>query len=164
MRVVVRIARLHALETALKGSARKGKRGRVTEQERQERLKLIGQVIRFGMVGGLLTVLVAGAYWAVAEFFAIDPMVSMTLVYLFFTGLGYILHSRVSFKDHGSRDQMHIRTVRFFITNTAGFVSNQFFVWLLVKVLGGPTWWPVIPIIFVTPLLTFTLNRRWVFG
>ena len=116
------------------------------------------------MVGGLLTVLVAAAYWAVAEFLAIDPMVSMTLVYLVFTGLGYILHSRVSFKDHGTRNQMHVRTVRFFITNTAGFVSNQFFVWLLVKVMGGPTWWPVIPIIFVTPLLTFALNRRWVFG
>lgn len=136
----------------------------MTDQERQERVKLIGQVIRFGMVGGLLTVLVAAAYWSVAEFLAIDPMVSMTLVYLVFTGLGYILHSRVSFKDHGTRDQMHIRTVRFFITNTVGFASNQFFVWLLVKVMGGPTWWPVIPIIFVTPLLTFTLNRRWVFG
>ena len=116
------------------------------------------------MVGGLLTVLVAAAYWSVAEFLAIDPMVSMTLVYLVFTGLGYVLHSRVSFKDHGTRDQMHVRTVRFFITNTVGFASNQFFIWLLVKAMGGPTWWPVIPIIFVTPLLTFTLNRRWVFG
>lgn len=148
----------------LKARRERASGARVTDHERHERLKLIGQVIRFGMVGGLLTVLVAGAYWAVAEFLSIDPMVSMTLVYLFFTGLGYILHSRVSFKDHGTRDQMHIRTVRFFITNTAGFVSNQFFVWLLVKVMGGPTWWPVIPIIFVTPVLTFTLNRRWVFG
>ncbi len=125
---------------------------------------LIGQVIRFGLTGGLLTLLVAGAYWAVAEFLDIDPMVSMTLVYLVFTGLGYVLHSRFSFKGHGARDQMHIRTVRFFTVNTLGFASNQFFVWLLVKYLGGPTWWPVIPIIFVTPVLTFTLNRRWVFG
>jgi hypothetical protein len=30
--------------------------------------------------------------------------------------------------------------------------------------MGGPTWWPVIPIVFVSPILTFTLNRRWVFG
>ncbi len=148
----------------LKARRERASGARVTEQERQERTKLIGQIIRFGMVGGLLTVLVAAAYWAVAEFLAIDPMMSMTLVYLVFTGLGYILHSRVSFKDHGTRDQIHVRTVRFFITNTAGFVSNQFFVWLLVKVMGGPTWWPVIPIIFATPLLTFTLNRRWVFG
>jgi len=148
----------------LKARRERASGARVTDQERQERAKLIGQVIRFGMVGGLLTVLVAAAYWSVAEILAIDPMVSMTLVYLVFTGLGYVLHSRVSFKDHGTRDQMHIRTIRFFITNTVGFASNQFFIWFLVKVMGGPTWWPVIPIIFVTPLLTFTLNRRWVFG
>jgi putative flippase GtrA len=48
--------------------------------------------------------------------------------------------------------------------NTLGFLLNQLFVWLLVHQLGGPTWWPVIPIIFVTPLVTFSLNRRWVFA
>ncbi len=132
--------------------------------ERGEKQILFGQVVRFGLTGGLLTVLVALAYWAVAEFLAIDPMVSLTLVFTVFTGLGYVLHSRWSFKDHGSRDQAHVRTVRFFVTNSLGFASNQFFVWLLVKMLDGPTWWPVIPIIFVTPILTFTLNRRWVFG
>jgi putative flippase GtrA len=125
---------------------------------------LLGQMFRFGLTGGLLTVLVAAAYWAVADLLQVEPMLSLTLVFLFFTGIGYILHSRVSFRDHGRRGQEHVRTVRFFITNSFGFASNQFFVWLLVNHLGGPTWWPVIPIIFVTPVLTFTLNRRWVFG
>jgi putative flippase GtrA len=129
----------------------------------EHKLALFGQIVRFGISGGLLTLGVAGAYWAVAEFLHVDPMVSMTLVYLFFTGIGYLLHSRWSFRDHGSRDQAHIRTVRFFTVNTLGFVTNQLFVWWLVKLLGGPTWWPVIPIIVVTPLLTFTLNRIWVF-
>jgi putative flippase GtrA len=128
-----------------------------------EHLALLGQIIRFGITGGALTVMVAAAYWAVAEFFAIDPLVSMTLVYVVFTGLGYVLHSRWSFRDHGTRDQAHVRTVRFFTVNTLGFLTNQFFVWWLVKYLGGPTWWPVIPVILVTPLLTFTLNRAWVF-
>ena len=118
----------------------------MTEQPHQDRLKLLGQIIRFGMVGLLLTVLVAAAYWAVAEFLHVDPMLSMTGVYLVFTGVGYILHSRVSFRDHGGRDQAHIRTMRFFITNTLGFISNQFFVWLLVKHLGGPTWLSLIHI------------------
>jgi putative flippase GtrA len=130
----------------------------------EERLKLLGQIVRFGITGGGLTIAVAAAYWAVAELLGVDPLISMTLVYLTFTGVGYLLHSRWSFKDHGSRDRMHIRTVRFFTVNTLGFLSNQFFVWLLTKYLDGPTWWPVIPIVFVTPILTFTLNRRWVFG
>lgn len=125
---------------------------------------MLGQIVRFGLTGGFLTVAVAASYWAIAEFLGVDPLVSMTAVYLAFTGLGYLLHSRWSFKDHGARDRMHVRTVRFFTVNTLGFLSNQFFVWFLVKHLGGPTWWPVIPIICVTPVLTFTLNRRWVFG
>ncbi len=125
---------------------------------------MIGQVIRFGLTGLLLTALVAASYWAVAEYLQVDPNISMTMVYLVFTGLGYVLHSRFSFAGHGERDRIHVRTARFFAVNTLGFLSNQFFVWLLVKYLGGATWWPVIPIIAVTPLLTFTLNRRWVFG
>ena len=126
--------------------------------------EIAGQVVRFGLTGGLLTVLVAGGYWLVADVFHVEPMLSLTLNFLFFTGLGYILHSRFSFRGHGSRDNPHARTVRFFTVNVIGFLSNQFFVWLLVKQLGGPTWWPVLPILFVTPLLTFALNRRWVFA
>ena len=132
--------------------------------EAAERRELAGQIVRFVLTGGFMTVSVAAAYWAVAEFLFIDPMLSMTLVYLTFTGLGYIMHSRISFRGHGDRDQAHVRTARFFIVNTLGFFSNQFFVWLLTKHLGGPNWWPVIPIICVTPVITFTLNRRWVFG
>jgi hypothetical protein len=30
--------------------------------------------------------------------------------------------------------------------------------------LNGAWWWPLIPILFVTPLITFALNRLWVFG
>ena len=124
---------------------------------------LLGQLIRFGLTGVLLTLLVAGGYWIVADIFGVEPMLSMTLNYLVFTMVGYFLHSRFSFRGHGARDQAGKRTVRFFIVNTSGFLANQFFIWLLVKHLGGPVWWSVIPIVFATPLLTFTLNRTWVF-
>ncbi|HEX8642576.1 MAG TPA: GtrA family protein [Allosphingosinicella sp.] len=125
---------------------------------------LLAQMGRFGLIGGLLTVLVAGGYWIVADVFGVEPMLSMTLNYLVFTCLGYVLHSRFSFRGHGGRDNVRARTVRFFAVNTSGFLANQFFVWLLVKQMGGPNWWPVVPILFVTPLLTFALNRRWVFA
>jgi putative flippase GtrA len=125
---------------------------------------LIAQMVRFGLTGGLLTLLVAGGYWIVAELLGVEPMLSMTLNYLVFTGLGYVLHSRFSFKGHGARDNAPVRTFRFFTVNTLGFLLNQFFIWLLVKHLGGPVWWSVVPIVLVTPLVTFSLNRRWVFG
>ncbi len=125
---------------------------------------LIGQAVRFGLTGGLLTLLVAGGYWIVADVFGVEPMLSMTLNYLVFTALGYVLHSRFSFRGHGARDRAGQRTARFFTVNTAGFLANQLFIWLLVKHLGGPVWWSVIPIVLVTPILTFSLNRRWVFA
>ena len=132
--------------------------------EGDQRRVLIGQIVRFGLSGGLLTLFVAGGYWAIATFLGVDPNLSLFLVFIVAAALGYILHSEFSFRGHGARDRAHIRTIRFLVTTSLGFVANQFFVWLLVKQMGGPTWWPVIPIVFVTPLLTFTLNRRWVFG
>ena len=125
---------------------------------------LFAQIVRFGLTGVLLTLLVAGGYWILADVFGVEPMVSMTVNYLVFTALGYVLHSRFSFRGHGSRDNARARTIRFFTVNTSGFLANQFFIWLLVKHLGGPVWWSVIPIVLVTPLLTFSLNRRWVFA
>ena len=129
-----------------------------------ERRAVAVQAARYAFAGALITVLVAVSYWAVAEFLRVDPMLSLTLVFLFFTGVSYVAHGAYSFRGHGARDRTHVRATRFLIINVAGFLTNQFFVWLLVKQLGGPTWWPVIPIIFFTPLLTFTLHRRWVFA
>jgi putative flippase GtrA len=137
---------------------------RTLERHLPQHAPLIGQMIRFGITGVLLTLLVAGGYWIVADVFGVEPMLSMTLNYLVFTGLGYFLHSRFSFKDHGSRERPARRTIRFFTVNTSGFLLNQFFVWYLVKHLGGPVWWSVIPVVLVTPLVTFSFNRRWVFG
>lgn len=122
------------------------------------------QLVRFGLAGVLLTLLVAGGYWIVATVLHVEPMIAFTLNFLVFTGLGYVLHSRFSFRGHGARDKTAQRTARFFMVNTLGFLTSQFFIWLLVKELGGPVWWSLIPIVFVTPLLTFSLNRWWVFA
>lgn len=126
-------------------------------------LSVFGQLFRFGLAGGFITLMVAGGYWVAAAVFGVDPMLSLTLNFLVFTMVGYLLHSNYSFRGHGSRDGAGARTARFFTVNLIGFFANQFFVWLLVVRLGGPTWWPVLLIVFVTPLLTFTLNRQWVF-
>lgn len=125
---------------------------------------LFGQVVRFGLTGGLMTLLVAGAYWIVATVFPIHPMLALTLVYLVFAPLGYVLHSRWSFRGHGARDRAGVRMARFLTANTTGFLLNQLFVWFFVRYLEGPVWWSVIPIVVVTPVVTFTLNRKWVFG
>ena len=68
------------------------------------------------------------------------------------------------------RDQVNAlpmakRTSRFFLVSLVSFGLNSLFVWILTgPLLDGPEWWPVVPMLFVTPFVTFALNRRWVFG
>jgi len=45
----------------------------------------------------------------------------------------------------------------------SGFLLNEAFTWVLTGPMHGPTWWPLIPAIFVTPLATFALNKQLVF-
>ncbi|WP_037498901.1 GtrA family protein [Sphingomonas jaspsi] len=128
------------------------------------RRAMLLQLIRYAVAGMIITLLVAASYWLIAEYLHVDPMVSFTIVFLFFSAVSYFTHGAFSFKDHGARDRQHVRMVRFIIVNLIGFAANQFFIWLLVKQLGGPTWWPTLPMIFVTPLLTFALHRRFVYA
>lgn len=122
------------------------------------------QLARYALAGGAITVAVAASYWALAEFGGVDPNLSLAIVFLFFSLVSYVVHGAFSFRGHGAQGRHHVRGPRFLAVNILGFLVNQLFVWLLVKQLGGPTWWPTIPIILVTPLLTFALHRRYVYA
>jgi putative flippase GtrA len=129
-----------------------------------ERRAVMLQLVRYGLAGLAITLAAAGSYWAITDLAHVDAMVSYGIVFLVFSGISYITHGEFSFRGHGTRDQHHIRMGRFFAINVLGFLVNQGFIWLLVKQLGGPTWWPTIPMVFLTPLLTFALHRRFVYA
>ena len=123
-----------------------------------------GQVIRFGLVGGFVTVIGMAAYYFPATYLGVAPLLANLLAYAVAMALGYVLHSSVSFKGHGSRDRPATRTARFLIVSLVSLGLNSLWVWLLTGLLDGPTWWPLIPMLFVSPAVTFALNRQWVFG
>ena len=129
-----------------------------------ERRTVLLQLLRYGLAGLAITLAAAGSYWAITDLLHIDPMVSYGIVFLVFSGISYVTHGEYSFRGHGERDRHHIRVGRFFAINVLGFLVNQGFIWLLVKQLGGPTWWPTIPMVFLTPFLTFALHRRFVYA
>ena len=129
-----------------------------------ERRSVLLQLVRYALAGLAITLAVAASYWLITELAGIDPMISFTIVFIVFSGISYVTHGEYSFKGHGTRDRQHVRMGRFFAINVLGFMVNQGFIWLLVKQWDGPTWWPTIPMIFVTPLLTFALHRRFVYA
>jgi putative flippase GtrA len=122
------------------------------------------QVIRFGVVGGFVTLVGGAAYYVPATYYGVDPLLSNLFAYAVAMALGYVLHSTISFKGHGSRDNPAKRTGRFLIVSLVSLGLNSLWVWTLTDLLGGPTWWPLVPMLFVTPAATFALNRQWVFG
>ena len=130
----------------------------------EERRDLAGQLVRFGLTGGFVTLLGATAYYVPATYLGVPPLIANVFAYLVAAGIGYVMHSRWSFRGHGRRDNMARTTSRFLIVSLVSLALNSMFVWTLTGLLRGPTWWPVVPMVLVTPLVTFSLNRRWVFG
>jgi putative flippase GtrA len=123
----------------------------------------MGQLVRYALTGGAITALGAGAYAALVAFTALDPMLAVAVAYVICVAVGYVLHSRWSFQGHGAGDNPKT-TARFFAVSLVSYALNSLFTWVLTKWLHGPDWWPIVPMLFVTPLATFALNRRWVFS
>ncbi len=130
----------------------------------EERRALIGQLVRFGLTGVLATLVNIVVYQITAARFGIDPNLAWAIGYVAAVLVGYVTHSRFSFRGHGVRDNLARTGGRFIIVSLISFALNSFWVWLLVQSLVLPLWAPYPLILGLTPLITFTLNRKWVFG
>jgi putative flippase GtrA len=121
------------------------------------------QLIRFVVTGLGVTAVYAAIYWPLATY-VMNPNLAVAIAFVLATIVGRFAHGAFSFKGHGKRDKATLH--KFFGVQTLGFVLNQLFTWVLVTgpFFHGPTWWPLVPAIFVTPFVTFELNRRWVFA
>jgi putative flippase GtrA len=125
---------------------------------------LLGQLIRFVIAGGITTGLYTLVYSPLAGLGITSEQVANICGYLVAMTSGYLLHSKWSFRGHGAEASK--TSWRFFTVSLVSFGLNTMFVWILTDdtMLAGPWWWPLVPILFVTPLVTFALNRFWVFG
>ena len=125
-----------------------------------------GQLVRFGVSGGLSTLIYSAVYlpltawvlpreWAVA---AVPP------AFLVAVTAGFFLHSQWSFRGHGTRDAGGRQHLKFLAVQGIGLLLNALFTWVTTAVLHQPAWAALIPVVLITPLATFVLNRQWVFG
>ncbi len=122
------------------------------------------QLARYAIIGGLITAGGQAIYYGLAETRTTSPLVAIAVAWIVGVIVGYFAHGWISFAGHGERDDHGRMGMRFVAVNLIGYAINSFWVWLLVERLGGPTWWPIVPNIALTPLMTFWLHRRWTFG
>ncbi len=125
---------------------------------------VLGQLVRFAIAGGFTTLLYAVVYSPLAKYQITSEQIANICGYLVAMGSGYVIHSQWSFRGHTAEAKQ--TTWRFFAVSLVSYAMNTVFVWVLTaqSMLDGPWWWPLVPILFVTPLVSFSLNRFWVFG
>jgi putative flippase GtrA len=125
------------------------------------RREMFWQLVRYGVNGSIVT----GLYSVVL--LMLDSWTHLPVQLCNFGGyvaavcLGYFLHSKVTFRNHGSRDRAS--QVRFVVASLPSLALNAFWVWLLTAALQWPHWTIYVPIWCVTPVMLFALNRWWVF-
>ena len=127
-----------------------------------ERRAMLGQLARFIISGAFVTALGVAVYALVALALRWHPQLGNFLAYVVAMATGYLMHSRWSFRDHGG-ERTHGTKVRFVIVSLVSYALNSFWVWLLTEALDLDPAWPILPMLFVTPAVTFVLNRQWVF-
>ena len=123
--------------------------------------KTFAQLVRFAIVGFSLVALYSAIYWVLATY-VMPPVLAVVVAFAVSVSIGFVLHSRWSFRGHGAAEDHRLK-VKFLAVQFSGFLLNEAFTWVLTGPMHGPTWWPLIPAIFVTPLATFALNKQLVF-
>lgn len=129
----------------------------------QRHSELFWQLVRYMLTGGLASIVNIGVYWILA-LQGMDPNLAWAVGFVAAVLFGYVVHSKWSFRGHGTRDDLARTGGRFVIVALISFTLNSFWVWLLVQQMDLPLWAPYLPVLTVTPLVIFALNRKWVFG
>jgi putative flippase GtrA len=130
-----------------------------------QRSGVLGQLVRFGIAGVISTLIYAAVYMPLATW--VFPNLAVAAVPFAFAvavTCGFFLHSGWSFKGHGTRDSSGRQHLKFLIVQGVGLALNAVFTWVLADLMHYPDWVPLIPIVTITPIATFALNRQWVFG
>lgn len=127
---------------------------------------MLGQLVRFGIVGLLSTLIYSVVYlplvyWVLPTGYAFAAVPPAFVVAAAF---GFVAHGQWSFRGHGTRDSGVAQPFKFLVVQGFGMVLNAGFTLAMVDLAGLPEWAPLVPAMLVTPFATFALNRKWVFG
>lgn len=122
----------------------------------------VKQLLRYAVAGFAVTQFAACVYVALAALLHVEPLVANCFGTACGLGAGYWTHSRWSFASGAGNGEM-FQVTRFLLVSLIAFLVNSAWVWILVSTLRLPAVAPVPIMLFVTPWLSFVLNRHWVF-
>jgi putative flippase GtrA len=128
-------------------------------------MRLSHQVSKFAVVGGIATMVHAAVYAGFAGVMQTNPLLATVLAYLTAFAISFGGHLYWTFAEPHARQRPLFRPlVRFFLISLAGFSLNTLAVFGVTELMKAPPLLAIIPMILVTPVLTFFLSRRWAFA
>jgi putative flippase GtrA len=120
------------------------------------------QFVRYVIAGFCISQLAALIYSTLTLFAHIPPLASNVVSTACGVSLGYVVHNHWSFADGTAPDDPS-KVARFLTSAAIAFAVNTTWVWLFVSFFGLPALTPVPFMMFVTPWVSFFVNRHWVF-
>jgi putative flippase GtrA len=127
---------------------------------------LIGQLIRFGIAGGISTLIYLAVFLPLTHWVFPGPRAVFAVPFAFVIAVtaGYFMHSRWSFKGHGTREPGGKQQIKFVAVQSSGVALNALVTWIGTAQFGYPAWATVLPAVGLATIFTFVLNRWLVFG
>jgi len=127
---------------------------------------MLGQLIRFGIAGGVSTLIYSAVYLPLTlyVFSRHHAVYAVPFAFAVAVTVGYFLHSRWSFKGHGSGESGPAQQAKFVMVQSSGMALNAAITWVGTALLGYPAWVPLLPAVACATIFTFILNRWLVFG
>lgn len=126
----------------------------------------IGQFCRFGVVGVGATLTHAGVYSLLVTVADVAPLASNFCAFGVALLVSFAGHFFWTFGDSQSGECFKLcspKFVKFVLTQASGLGLNTLFVWLCTGPLALPELYAVGPMVFITPPVTFLINKYWVF-
>jgi len=127
---------------------------------------LMGQLVRFGVAGGISTLIYSAVYLPLTTwvFRGAHAVYAVPFAFAVAVTAGFFLHSRWSFKGHGTRRPGGAQQVKFVMVQASGMGLNAVITWVGTALLGYQAWVPLLPAIALATIFTFILNRWLVFA
>lgn len=125
------------------------------------------RIIRFGLVGGLATLVHASVYAGLAGSEIVAPLIANLIAFAVAVSVSFIGHLYWTFHDHAagySAAERGRALGRFIVTATIGLGLNSCFVWLVVDVLRLSPLMAVIPMVTLSPAVVYLLGKHWAFS
>ena len=116
---------------------------------------------RFVVAGAFVTALSAAVYSLAAVMLRMEPVAAAVVGHIAGVLAGFRIHAHWTFRRPNSPG--FDENLRFVIASLSPLALNACWAFLLVNRAGLGSWAPIVPMVMVTPLLTFAINRAWVF-